>query len=110
MDWDYLNIYSDGDAEFEQEILQLFLQQTRLLLQALHKAHAQHNFRVLVDVAHQMKGMCGSIGAYELQEIAFFLEKAANGQEPQAVEQEIVKLEEQFNRVLTEIRQRGFCL
>gem|GEM_PF-2983057 len=69
---------SENDRRFEQEMLDLFIKDTRKRIDTLRRLVAAgtdlHTIRI---EAHAIKGSCGNIGVKAMQEAAYRLEKLA---------------------------------
>ena len=65
---------SDGDREFEEEVLGVFLGDTRDRLQVLGNALVAGDVETTHHEAHTIKGACGNVGAWRLQALARELE------------------------------------
>lgn len=76
-----LHQLSDHNPEFEQELLQLYLDDTQERIQQLQQAVAQQNFLQVEQIAHHIKGASASIGAVQLEKIAGQLEQQAKEQQ-----------------------------
>lgn len=76
---------SDGDTEFETEIVNLFIDDQRERMQDVRAALNSGDAEALKKQAHAMKGASANIGANTLHQIASQLEKlGAEGQLEQA--------------------------
>lgn len=81
-DLEQLQQLSDHSLAFEQELLQLYLEDMQTQLRLLRLAVSAEDWPQIERIAHQMKGASGSIGATPLSQIAATLEQQAK-QEPQ---------------------------
>jgi len=68
---------SDGDAEFERELLAMFLEDAEGQTHAIARLAGNGDFDELKKAAHTLKGSSANIGAVRLQETALGLERAA---------------------------------
>jgi two-component system sensor histidine kinase/response regulator len=76
-----------GDKEIYEEIIHLFLQDVPGQLYTIEKAINCGDALMVRHQAHTLKGASGNVGAMELEEIAFQMEKAGeNGELDHAVE------------------------
>lgn len=64
----FLDAYTGGDPEMRDEVLKIFLDQSRLLLARLEDAMEEG--QAWRDAAHSMKGCARSVGANTLADIA----------------------------------------
>jgi signal transduction histidine kinase/CheY-like chemotaxis protein/PAS domain-containing protein len=77
INWNYLHQICDGNAEFELELLELFVSNTRSHLQALATAIAQGDTHQIEQEAHHIKGASANLGLILMQTTAAELEMAA---------------------------------
>ena len=71
---------SDGDAEFERELLVAYLEDARHCLQQLDLAIATSDWESTRAVAHQLKGSSGNVGAMIAAEICAQIEHQTRSQ------------------------------
>jgi hypothetical protein len=81
LDWKQLHQFSEGNAEFELEILQIFVEDTLPRLAAIKAAIAQAEFGQIERQAHQLKGTSANVGATTMHLDAQKLEKLAHNQQ-----------------------------
>lgn len=74
---EYLQESSGGDPEFEQEILELFVEDAQIHLAAAKAAIAAQDAPTLRQEAHHLKGSSGNVGANSMYQVAAQLEAAA---------------------------------
>lgn len=67
-DASFLDVYTGGDKEIRNQVLELFLTQGELLLDRLRQARG--NERAWHDAAHSLKGCASGVGASGLASIA----------------------------------------
>jgi HPt (histidine-containing phosphotransfer) domain-containing protein len=77
IDWQQLQALSDGNEEFELELLRIFVTETYHLLQTAQQAVLEHQADTLHRVAHQIKGSSGNVGLREVYQIARQLDQQA---------------------------------
>jgi HPt (histidine-containing phosphotransfer) domain-containing protein len=65
-----------------EDILSTFISHSEILYARIEAAFAQNDIETIVDVAHQLKGMCASIYATELSGKALVLERLAKESDP----------------------------
>ncbi len=78
---EHLHQLSEGDTEFELELLQVFVEDTEVHLEAAIGAIATNNYETLEREVHQIKGASGNVGAEAMQSLALELERQAQKQE-----------------------------
>ena len=74
VDLAHLACYTGGDAGINAEVLQLFLDQSALLLQQLHTALDNRDHKSWREIAHSLKGAARGIGAFAMADAAPALE------------------------------------
>jgi HPt (histidine-containing phosphotransfer) domain-containing protein len=80
IDWNQLTQLSEGNREFEVELMKLFFVETRTLLTLLADAIALQDIRQVEYVSHQLKGSSGNMGFRAMSQIAGQLEQQARQQ------------------------------
>lgn len=68
---------TDGDAEFERELLETFVASARVLLAGLRAGLMARNAAVVAKDAHSLKGVSLNVGATSLAKCAAEIEMAA---------------------------------
>lgn len=77
IDWDYLNVMTDGSTEFGLELLKLFVHDNLKRLDMLKQSLADQNACQVEHIAHYIKGASASVGARLIQSAASQLETTA---------------------------------
>ncbi|HTL88092.1 MAG TPA: GAF domain-containing protein [Leptolyngbya sp.] len=77
IDWHHLHQISDGNPEFERELLHIFWEDTQQHLISAQTALASGNAIEVSNAAHHVKGSSSNVGLYEMQAIASELESQA---------------------------------
>ena len=80
IDWNQLSQLSEGNREFEVELIKLFFMETKTLLTLLADAIALKDIRQVEYIGHQIKGSSGTIGFRAMSQIAGQLEQQARHQ------------------------------
>lgn len=84
IDWEHLHQISDGNAEFERELLEIFVEDTEQHLDAAQTAigawrdskdTTPQNKAQLAQIAHHVKGSSANVGLYQMQKAALQLEQ-----------------------------------
>ena len=75
---------SDGDTEFERELLGVFIEDCEERLQRLEAAIAAGRLDEIKREAHTIKGAAANVGTTRLHEIATRLEALGDGSTPEA--------------------------
>ncbi|MBD2499341.1 GAF domain-containing protein [Anabaena azotica] len=81
IDWHQLHQISDNDAEFEMQLLGLFVEDVEPRLEFIAVAISAHDFQLLTQQSHHIKGASANIGATTIYLAADKLEKLAYNQE-----------------------------
>jgi PAS domain S-box-containing protein len=76
---------SAGDWEFQQELLQAYLEDMKILQEKLQSAIASQDFTAIRSHAHTIKGASSNIGCLFLEEIASILEQKSAQKESASV-------------------------
>ena len=74
IDWKRLHDLSDGNQEFEVELLKIFFVETKTQLQILSLAILESDLPTIEHLAHKLKGSSGNIGLFDLYQHASLLE------------------------------------
>ncbi|HEY9762155.1 MAG TPA: Hpt domain-containing protein [Trichocoleus sp.] len=77
IDWEQLHELSGQDAAFEQELLQLFLEDSLEQMNYLQQAWDQENLPNIRQIAHHIKGASANVGATQISQSAAQIEIAA---------------------------------
>ncbi len=80
IDWNQLTQLSEGNREFEMELMKLFFVETKTLLTLLADAIALQDIRQVEYIGHQLKGSSGNMGFRAMSQIAGQLEQQARQQ------------------------------
>ncbi len=99
VDFKPVHTASEGDREFERELLGVFLSDCARRVESLAAAARAGNADTLRREAHTIKGAGGNVGAHRLQDLAYQLEKLAMPEQGARAEQLAGELREEFARV-----------
>lgn len=77
VDLEHLETICGADLEFEQEVLQMFVEDTVENLEAAREALGKRDCEALVHNAHQIKGSSANVGVPSITAIASRLETQA---------------------------------
>ena len=80
IDWNQLTQLSEGNREFEMELMKLFFVETKTLLTLLADSIALQDIRQVEYIGHQLKGSSGNMGFRAMSQIADQLEQQARQQ------------------------------
>lgn len=99
IDWKQLQQLSEGNEEFELELLQIFLTETTKLLQRAQYAILHHDRPQLAHAAHQMKGGSGNIGMTEMARLCRELETMTQAEDWEQAGQQVEAIARSLNYV-----------
>ncbi|WP_310416930.1 CHASE2 domain-containing protein [Chamaesiphon sp. OTE_8_metabat_110] len=75
VDIDYLRRISEGDLDFERQILQVFVENTQAQLRQIHVAIANHDSATIEHLLHTIESASANVGAVAIQELIGRLDK-----------------------------------
>ena len=78
IDWEHLHQISDGNEDFERELLQIFIEDTHNHLEDAQVALLTKDCDAVSRAAHHVKGASANVGLREMQAIASQLETDAH--------------------------------
>jgi signal transduction histidine kinase/CheY-like chemotaxis protein len=81
INWEQLHQISDGNPDFERELLEIFVEDTQNQLDAAKIAFDNGDIEQLSRFAHHIKGSSANVGLCGIQETATMLEEQANQQQ-----------------------------
>lgn len=90
---------SRGDAEFQRELLQIFVEDAFMYLEDAKSALAAEDWITLAHRAHQLKGSSATIAIYKMPELAALLENYAEDNNFIDASELITKLEQILERI-----------
>ncbi len=93
IDWEHLHQLSNGDADFELELLETFVTDTQIHLEVTKVANAKNDSQQLAREAHYLKGASANVGATAMHQLAKKLEQLAHHQQFTEVTDLLVELE-----------------
>ena len=95
LDMDHLNMFTDGDTEEEQQLLDVFFDQVEISLKELEDSCSNNNKDEWRKAAHKFKGSAANLGAHVLSSSCEVAEKRFDD----PLEQRVVMLEDINNNV-----------
>ncbi len=75
LDLNYLHLLSEGDPFFEQELLELFVEDAQVHLMLLKAAIESQDLETVGREVHHLKGASSNVGASSMQSLAVQLEQ-----------------------------------
>ncbi len=106
INWESLHQLSDGDLEFELELLQMLAEDMLLHVAATKAAIAATDFDQVAREAHHLKGVTGNVGAIGMYAAAEKLEELARNQERRGTGQLVAEFEDFVSRLQTYLKKR----
>jgi HPt (histidine-containing phosphotransfer) domain-containing protein len=91
---DHLHEISRGDNDFQQELLQIFLEDGLAYLEKLKLALSVGDYLSLAYYAHQLKGASATIGMQKMPDIAQMLESQAEKKQLLGASELLIELEQ----------------
>jgi HPt (histidine-containing phosphotransfer) domain-containing protein len=79
-----LHQISEGDIEFEIEILQVYVEDVSQRLEKVREAIDGNDWLIIMAEAHHIKGSSGNVGAFQVESLAIQLEKLNHLQDAEA--------------------------
>ncbi|NUN65277.1 Hpt domain-containing protein [Pseudanabaena biceps] len=80
VDIKHLHQISQGDVEFEIEVLQVYLEDNLQKIEKIREAIADEHPVEIMHEAHYIKGASGNVGARQMQKLATELEDISQSQ------------------------------
>jgi CheY-like chemotaxis protein/HPt (histidine-containing phosphotransfer) domain-containing protein len=99
IDWNHLHKMSDNNTEFELELLQIFVEDSLVHIEAIKDAIATNDFNQLQRKCHHLKGSSGNVGATAMKLAAETLEQMAHRQHLDGANELIIELEGALSRI-----------
>ena len=97
--------------EFLQELLGIFVQDSRVMMADLRRAHEGDDRKEWRRIAHKLRGSCATIGARRMMKLTAEIEELGDDDVPARGGARLIELEEEFEAVLqallTEKRRAG---
>ncbi len=99
IDWEHLHQLSENNAEFELELLQIFVEDIQPRLEIVKAAIYQSDFEQICRQSHHLKGASANVGAAVMHQAAEQLEQLAHRSERRGTIELVSKLEEFTNQI-----------
>ena len=101
LNWEHLHQLSEGNREFELELLQMFVEDTQTHLETLEVAIATNDCQQVMRAAHHLKGSSGNAGVTAMYISAEKLEQLADRQQLEGAIALLADLNQFFDRLRT---------
>jgi hypothetical protein len=105
VDWEHLHQLSEGSAEFELELLQMFFTEVQAHLELVKRAIAINDFDSLAKEAHHIKGASANVGVEGMRNNAQKLEELASRYQLGGVTEIVSALETALCRIQAWVKQ-----
>ena len=99
VDLDRLDDITLGDMKIRKEILQAFLEDTKINLLSIKSATLSKNFEAIEHKAHQIRGASANVGVKELKTLADRLEFQSQQKNFQGVTELVLQIENSFQKI-----------
>jgi PAS domain S-box-containing protein len=99
IDWEHLHQISDGNEEFELELLQVFVKDTQSHLLLAEAAIENQDYWAIEQEAHHVKGASANVGIQSMQALAAELELQARQQDVKDGSRLITELEKILKQI-----------
>lgn len=106
IDLNYLATVSDNDRGFEAELLQVYIEDTELHLEAAKLAQRGTDWDRVAKEAHHIKGASANVGAQEMQTLAVNLEREAKAQQIDSLAITLERMAVELEKVKQLFRER----
>lgn len=106
-DWQQLRQLAGEDADFETELLTMFLSEADESLQQLGAAIASEDIQVTEDLAHSLRGASANVGAIALAQVASQIENLARNGEMSGTVELLAQLHHHCQNIQLQLRSRA---
>lgn len=91
----------EGDTELLGEVVQIYSDQSAVLLKKIREALASGDSESVAELAHTLKGSSGSLGGLRAAEVAWKLEQMGRDGPAEGLEEMAARLEQEVQKVQT---------
>ena len=102
-DWAHMQTTTRSDEKLQKQLTGLFFEHTPKLLSALDENLDIEDDKSMADVAHKLKGSCGTLGAFAMAAAARKLEEAARRGDRSVFASLVENVHQEFERLEKEI-------
>jgi HPt (histidine-containing phosphotransfer) domain-containing protein len=102
----------ENDMALAEEMIDLFLDSTPRLLAEIESGVDRRDSQVIQRAAHALKGALQNLSALPCAHVALQLENAGRSGELQSVDESLIELKDQLQRLQAELTQwsKGVCV
>ncbi|NET36593.1 MAG: Hpt domain-containing protein [Cyanothece sp. SIO1E1] len=98
-DWNHLHELSDGDEEFELELLRMFVEDAQAHADSIKTALVAQDADSTEKAAHHIKGASANVGAIAIHQVVDQMEQQARQQQLQDMQAPLAQLEALLGQV-----------
>jgi PAS domain S-box-containing protein len=99
INWEHLHQLSENNAEFEFELLEMFVENIQSHIETLKVAIAVNDYQKLDQEAHHIKGSSGNMGVTVMQQTAEKLEQMIRSQDITGADKLVTDLETSLQKI-----------
>ena len=105
VDWNVLSeLLAMTRPDFLQDLLNLFLRDSRKMINEMQEARAGGDLTLLKQVAHKMRGSCATVGARRMMAITTTIDECPDAELRNRAAELLADLEEEFGAVRQALR------
>ena len=105
LDLEQLHQISEGDIEFEFEVLQVYVEDVSQRLEVIRESCLRGDRTPLMAESHHVKGSSSNVGALQIRDLAAQIEKLGKSDDLAQVSGEIIDLIDQVLELIKKIEQ-----
>ena len=108
---DYLKLMSDGDADMEQTMLEMLMDELPNEFEKMKELHMSKDWQALTKVSHKMKSTLAFIGNDDMTSANLTIEKLTkqenelNGEDELTIGAMMKRFDDRLSPVMTELKQ-----
>ena len=93
-----------GDQEFVSELIEMFLQQSDIIMEDIDKYTEQKDADSLSKSAHKLKGSCLNLGAVDMGKICQVIEHKGRENNIENIELQVMELKNIYTETCNELK------
>jgi CheY-like chemotaxis protein len=98
-------LQSDGETDFVNDLIDMYLQDSRLMMEAIHRGAQNHDFVLLWQSAHRLKGNSSNLGALAIAAICNEVENRGKASDLTGMEDLLKRLDAEYIRTCSALIQ-----
>ncbi len=99
------NLIGDDESEIINELVQTYKKDTHELMQSLREAVTKHDLKAVTWATHTIKSSSSNLGANQLAELAYTLEKFGKAGDMAMITAQLNQLEAEYELVSLALQQ-----